>query len=88
MKTTSFVKGIAPSYSETVHFRQIEMLNPVEVSDLKPGVNYLYKEGDMMNTGYLKNLPVLETGVQETFNLNKIKDGRQFGYNFSGYLKA
>ena len=88
LKTRSFVKGFAPSYPETVHFRQIEMLDPVEVSDLKPGVNYLYKEADMMNTGYMKNLPVLESGVLETFNLNKIKDDRQFGYNFSGYLKV
>ena len=88
LKTRSFVKGIDPSYIETVHFRKIEMLDPVEVSDPKPGVKYLYKEGDMMNTGYMKNLPVLESGVLETFNLSKIKDDRQFGYNFSGYLKV
>jgi hypothetical protein len=88
LKTRSYVKGIAPGYPTTVHFRQIEMLDPVEVSDLKPGVNYLYKEADMMNTGYMKNLPVLESGVLETFNLNKIKDDRQFGYNFSGFLKV
>ena len=88
LKTKSFVKGIAPSYPETVRFRKIDMLEPVDVSDLKPGVNYLYKEGDMMNTGYMKNLPVLESGVLETFNVNSIKDERQFGYNFSGYLEV
>ncbi len=88
LKTRSFVKGIPPSYIETVHFRKIDMLEPVEVSNLKPGVNYLYKEGDMMNTGYLKNLPVLDSGVLQSFNLNSIKDDRQFGYNFSGYLKV
>ncbi len=88
LKTTSYVKGIPPSYPETVHFRQIEMLEAVEASDLKPGVNYLYKEADMMNTGYMKNLPVLDSGVLGTFNVNQIKDERQFGYNFSGYLKV
>ena len=52
------------------------------VRGLKPGVKYLYKEGDMMNTRYLKDLPVLKKGVLETFHVNDIKDSRQFGLRF------
>ncbi len=88
LKTRSFVKGVDPSYPLTVHFRKIDMLETVDATDLKPGVRFIYKEGDMMNTRYLKNLPVLETGVLETFNVNNIKDERQFGYHLIGYLKV
>lgn len=88
LKTKSYVEGIYPSYPTTVHFNKIDMLEVVKVSGLKPGVKYLYKEGDMMNTRYLKDLPVLETGVLEYFHVNNIKDSRQFGYNLSGYLKV
>lgn len=88
LKTRSFVKEVDPGYPLTVHFRKIDMLEAVEATDLKPGVKFVYKEGDMMNTRYLKNLPVLETGVLETFNVNNIKDERQFGYHLIGYLKV
>jgi predicted alpha-1,2-mannosidase len=88
LKTRSFVEGIHPSYPLTVHFKKIDMLGAVHVSGLKPGVKYIYKEGDMMNTRMLKGLPVLETGVLDYFHVDNIKDSRQFGYNLEGYLKV
>ena len=88
LKARTFVQGLEPSYPTTVNFRKIDMLEAVEAADLKPGVKYSYREGDVMNTKLLQRLPILETGVLETFNVNNIKDERQFGYNFSGYLKV
>ncbi|MCG8523379.1 MAG: GH92 family glycosyl hydrolase, partial [Pseudomonadales bacterium] len=81
LKTRSYVDGIYPSYPITVHFSKIDMLEAVNVTGLKPGIAYIYKEGDMMNTRMLKDLPVLETGVLEYYHVNSIKDSRQFGYN-------
>ena len=89
IKTKSFVDGLYPSYTETVNFKTIEMLQAVEVSrELEPGIKYLYKEGDFGNTRGLIKFPTLETGTLEYFHVNAIKDERQFGYNFDGYLKV
>jgi len=88
LKTKSFVAGIYPSYPRTVHFSKIEMLEAVNVLGLEPGVKYLYREGNIGNTRKLKNYPVLESGILQTFNVDAVKDERQFGYNFTGYLKV
>ena len=89
LKTRSFVDGINPSYTVTVHFKKIAMLDAVNVSGLKPGVKYKYREGPGVKCArFQDDAPVLETGVLKTFNVDAVKDDRRFGYNFEGYLKV
>ena len=65
------------------------MLEAVDVPSLKPGVKYLYREGDGVRSARdQKTAPVLDTGVLTTFNVDAIKDGRPFGYNLEGYLNV
>lgn len=89
LKTRSFVDDIYPGYTVTVQFKKIEMLEAVNVSGLVPGVKYNYREGNLVRTARDQNkAPILETGTLSTFNVDKVKDERQFGYNFNGYIKV
>jgi predicted alpha-1,2-mannosidase len=89
LKIVSFTEGKNPSYPITVHFKQIEMLDAVNVADLKPGIKYLYREGPQIRSAKDQSeAPILDTGVLKTFNVDAIKDSRPFGYNLSGYLKV
>ncbi len=86
-KTKSYVDGKLASDTKTVHFKTIEMLDAVTVTDeLQPGVSYLYKEGNIADCRDLPNHKTLKTGVLEYFHVNEIPDSRQFGYNLEGYL--
>ncbi len=88
-KTISYVDGLAPSYPLTVHFKKIEMLEAVNVSGLKPGIQFKYREGrGVMNARDQEAAPILKTGVLEYFHVNNIKDDRPFGYQLAGYLKV
>ncbi len=88
-KTRSYVDGIAPSYPLTVHFKKIDMLEAQNVSGLKPGITFKYREGrGVMNARDQKAAPILETGILEYFHVNNIKDDRPFGYQLEGYLKV
>jgi hypothetical protein len=54
-----------------------------------PGVKYNYREGNLVRTARDQNkAPILETGTLSTFNVDEVKDERQFGYNFNGYIKV
>lgn len=88
-KTRSYVEGIAPSYPLIVHFRKIDMLEAENISGLKPGINFKYREGrGVMNARDQKAAPILETGILKYFHVNNIKDDRPFGYQLDGYLKV
>ncbi len=89
LKVRSFVDGIAPSQILSVQFRQIEMLEAIAVSELQPGVKYLYREGNGVKSARDQNeAPVLDTGILSTFNVDEVKDQRAFGYNFNGYINV
>ena len=65
------------------------MLEAVNVSGLEPGVTYNYREGKgVMSARNQATAPILDTGVLETFNVDKIKDDRPFGYQLEGYIKV
>lgn len=88
-KTRSYVDGIAPSYTLTIHFKKIDMLEANNISGLKPGITFKYREGrGVMNARDQEAAPILETGILEYFNVNNIKDDRPFGYQLEGYLKV
>jgi predicted alpha-1,2-mannosidase len=89
LKMRSFVDGIAPGQILSVQFRQIEMLEALAVSELQPGVKFLYREGNGVKSARDQNeAPVLETGILSTFNVDAVKDQRAFGYNFNGYINV
>ena len=89
LKTRSYIDGIFPSYPLTIHFNKIDMLEAVNVSGLKPGVKYLYREGrGVMSARDQEAAPVLDTGVIDYFNVDAILDDRPFGYHLEGYLKV
>jgi predicted alpha-1,2-mannosidase len=88
-KTRSFVDGIAPSYPLTVHFKKIEMLEAVNVSGMKSGITFKYREGrGVMSARDQEAALILETGILKTFNVDAIKDDRPFGYQLEGYIKV
>jgi hypothetical protein len=65
------------------------MLEAVNTTGLQPGVKFLYREGRGVRSARdQKEAPVLETGVLSTFNVDAIKDQREFGYNFDGYINV
>ena len=88
LKTKNFVDGIYPSRPITVHFEKLDMLDAVQVSDLAPGVTYVYREDNFPNAKSVSQYPALKSGFMATFNVDSVKDERQFGYNFAGYLKV
>jgi len=89
LKCRTYAEGMNPSYPLTVHFKQIDMLEAVNVSELKPGIEYLYREGPkVMCARDQAEAPVIEKGILKTFNVDKIKDDRPFGYKLSGYIKV
>ncbi len=88
LKTIGYVKGKYPSYPLAVEFKKIAMLDAVNVTGLKPGVKYVYREGkEVRSAKEQAAAPILDTGVLKTFNVDAIKDDRPFGYNLSGYIK-
>ncbi len=89
LKTRSYIDGIFPSYPLTVHLNKIDMLEAVNVSGLKPGVKYLYREGrGVMSARDQEAAPILDTGVIDYFNVDAILDDRPFGYHLKGYIKV
>ena len=88
LKAKSYVEGKHPGWPVTVHFRQIPILEAVQVSGLKPGIRYIYREDNIRGAKYLDGVPILDKGVLKTFNVDAIKDERPFGYNLYGYLKV
>ena len=88
LNARSFVEGIHPSYPVTVHFKKLILLDALKVSGLKPGVRYIYREDNFPNAKSVKNYPALSKGIMRTFNVDAVKDERQFGYNFEGYIKV
>uniref|UniRef100_UPI0032168564 GH92 family glycosyl hydrolase n=1 Tax=uncultured Draconibacterium sp. TaxID=1573823 RepID=UPI0032168564 len=89
LKTIACVEGKYPSYPISIQFKQIEMLDAVNASELKPGIKYLYREGKgVICAKDQKTAPVLDTGILKTFNVDAVKDDRSFGYNFEGYIKV
>ena len=89
LKVRSYVDGISPSWPLSIEFKQIAMLDAVNASALKPGVSYLYREGSLVKSARKQSeAPVVNTGVLATFNVDDIKDQREFGYNFDGYIQV
>ncbi len=88
IKAKTFVPGQVPSYTTTVSVRKTGLEEPQNVSGLKPGIKYLYREGLCAETADLLKYPVKDTGVLRTFNVDAIKDSRVFGYNLTGYINV
>ncbi|NIA29378.1 MAG: alpha-mannosidase, partial [Actinobacteria bacterium] len=88
LKTKSYIDGLNPSWTITVHFESLDMLDAVALSNPTPGVAYVYREANFPNAKSVSQYPALKSGVMATFNVDSVKDERQFGYNFSGYLKV
>jgi hypothetical protein len=89
LKVRSYMDSIAPSWPLSIEFKQIAMLDAVNASGFKPGVKYLYREGSLVKSAREQSeAPVVNTGVLTTFNVDAIKDQREFGYNFDGYIQV
>ena len=89
LKVRSYVDGLSPSWPVSIEFKQIAMLDAVNTSRLKPGVKYLYREGSLVKSAREQSeAPVVNTGVLSTFNVDEIKDQREFGYNFDGFIQV
>jgi hypothetical protein len=89
LKSRTYAEGMFPSYPITVNFKQIDMLEAVNVTGLRKGVVYLYREGPkVMCARDQAEAPVVDKGILKSFNVDKIKDDRPFGYNLYGYIKV
>ena len=87
LKAKCFTKGIKPGYPITVVFKKIEMFSAQSITGLKPGLNYIYKEGELNGMADLDKYPILKSGIMKTINIDAIKDERAFGYHFKGFIK-
>jgi predicted alpha-1,2-mannosidase len=88
LTTKSFVDGIYPSCTNRVRFNKLLSLEAVEVDNLEPGIKYSYKEADFPSAKSVKDYPTIKNRIMETFNVDSVKDDRQFGYNFEGFLNV
>lgn len=68
-----------PSYSKFKNYSNLK---------LKQGLNYKYYEGSVKDVASLDDLPLVESGVVSSFNLDKHKIETFFGFIFSGYLSV
>ncbi len=74
LKAACFIKGIKPGYPITAIFNNVDIYPSKPVSGLKPGLNYIYKEGKLKSIADLGKYPVLKSGVIETINIDAVKD--------------
>ena len=87
LKAKCFDTKTLPGYPITVIFKKVETLKAKSVADLKQGLKYIYKEGDLGKISDMDKYPILKSGIIETINIDAVKDERPFGYNYKGYIK-
>ncbi len=87
LKAKCFADGVNPGYTITVELKKAALAPSLKVA-VKPGLNYVYKEGFARNIAGMERYPVLRAGVIKSFNLDAVKDARPFGYRFEGYVNV
>ena len=87
LKARCFISDMQPGYPITAIFKKAETLKAKAVTGLKPGLKFIYKEGELGKLSDLDKYPVLKEGVIETINIDAVKDERPFGYHFNGFIK-
>ncbi|VAX28217.1 Alpha-1,2-mannosidase [hydrothermal vent metagenome] len=88
LKAKCFVDGIHPSYTVAFVFEKLKLQPALNVSNLKQGLKYIYKEVGCAKTADLDKYPSDNSGIISTFNIDSIKDQRAFGYIYEGFIKA
>ncbi len=88
LKAKCFAEGLTPGYTLTINLMKVGLTPALKVSNSKPGLKYVYKEGFGSNIAELKKYPVKDTGIIKSFNLDAIKDARAFGYQYEGFLNV
>jgi len=87
LKAKCFVKGVKPGYPIMAVFNKVDIFSTKPITGLKPGLNYIYKEGALKGMADLDKYPILKSGIIETINIDAIKDERPFGYHYKGFIK-
>ncbi len=88
LKAKCFAEGILPGYTVSFKFEKVKLQPAVNVSNVKHGLQYIYKEVGCSKTSDLDKYPATNTGVISTFDIDSIKDQRAFGYIFEGFIKV
>ncbi|NOY36567.1 MAG: glycoside hydrolase family 92 protein [Chlorobi bacterium] len=88
LKANCYINGLYPGYPATQKFKKVTLQPAEKVNHITPGLRYVYREGFCESTAEIKKYPVLNTGIISTFNIDSIKDTREFSYQFSGYLNV
>ncbi|NOX64973.1 MAG: alpha-mannosidase, partial [Chlorobi bacterium] len=88
LKAKCFVEGMLPGYTVSFEFEKVKLQPAVNVSNVKHGLRYIYKEVGCAKTSDLDKYPADNTGTMSTFDIDSIKDQRAFGYIFEGFIKA
>jgi len=88
LKVRCFVKSVHPGYILSIDLQKIELTPALNIKNLRPGLEYVYKEGFCKKIADMKKYPVKEKGIIKSFNLNAVKDARPFGYRFEGYINV
>jgi hypothetical protein len=88
LKAKYFVDGVLPGYTVAFDFEKLELQPALDVSDLKQGLKYIYKQAACAKTTDLDKYPIDNLGIISTFDVDSIKDDRALGYNFEGFIKV
>ncbi len=87
LKARCFTEGLNDGYPVSIDFEKLDLKETQNISGLKTGLRYIYKEGFCDKIADLQKYPVKNIGIISMFNVDSIKDGRAFGYHYSGYIK-
>lgn len=88
LRAKCFIDGVLPGYTVAFNFEKAKLQPASNVSGLKPGLKYEYKEAGFAKTSEMKNSPVSNSGIILTINIDSITDDRAFGYHYEGYIKV
>ena len=88
LKAKCFAEGVLPGFTVAFKFEKLGLQPALNISNLKQGLKYKYKEVGCSKTIDLDKYPVDNSGIISTINIDSIKDSRAFAYNYKGYIKA
>ncbi|MEN8227878.1 MAG: GH92 family glycosyl hydrolase [Bacteroidota bacterium] len=88
VKMRAFCKEMIPGSTVETEFIKTGFQHPVVGKNLIRGLNYEYFERFFVTTADFDKVSPLETGITDSFNLDKARKETYFGLSFRGYVKV
>jgi hexosaminidase len=88
LKTRTILKNGRSSGVAEHYFRKLHPLEPVQVTDAAPGLEYAYYEGRFQKLPSFDELEAVAAGVVDAFDLSARNRADDFAMTFTGYVEV